>query len=311
MAGAYTALPDTDNTPDVPPGWNPNWPHPGPSPPGYTPDYSLDIAGSGTTESAYVPTVLLVDHDAYATQNPSGKTIVWTATIDDETVQVKLNEEDEFSDSVSSSYSEQDDAFWGAEPTIIFDIDGSNAGDTIVLTATSVIFNNETVHQTHEITVTFTATFVITWSYTNGGPDPGDETGLVGTIMFGDGSTIPDSLTEPGGEYFHASLNNELWGAVEVEFQGNEGEFELSSDTDSVTLTINSFRSGVTYELYSQCSLTGSVSTPNPVGHMYITATIAGTEYTLDVPLVVDDFFTYDPWLTIDGDTGEVTIIHE
>ena len=37
MSGAYTAKPDVVTTPDVPPGWNVNWPFPGPFPPGFDP----------------------------------------------------------------------------------------------------------------------------------------------------------------------------------------------------------------------------------------------------------------------------------
>jgi len=43
MPGAYTAKPEADATPpDVPDGWNPDWPYPGPDPPGYDVDDGED-----------------------------------------------------------------------------------------------------------------------------------------------------------------------------------------------------------------------------------------------------------------------------
>ncbi len=50
MPGAYTAKPeDVVDPPDIPTGWNPNWPFPGPYPPGYAPDVdcTIDISSSG------------------------------------------------------------------------------------------------------------------------------------------------------------------------------------------------------------------------------------------------------------------------
>lgn len=50
MTGAYTAKPAVvADPPDVPTGWNPDWPFPGPYPPGYTPDVdcTIDISSSG------------------------------------------------------------------------------------------------------------------------------------------------------------------------------------------------------------------------------------------------------------------------
>lgn len=50
MTGAYTAKPeDAVDPPDVPDGWNPLWPFPGPFPPGYAPDIdcTIDINTSG------------------------------------------------------------------------------------------------------------------------------------------------------------------------------------------------------------------------------------------------------------------------
>jgi len=65
MAGAYVAKPDVVSMPDVPPGWNPNWPFPGatdpdypgidpdpffpaPYPPGYTPTLTLVMTATDT-----------------------------------------------------------------------------------------------------------------------------------------------------------------------------------------------------------------------------------------------------------------------
>lgn len=81
MSGAYVAKPDAVIVPDVPPGWNIDWPFPGPSPPGYTPVYSFPL----DAQAAVVPGVSVVDvtlraldQGEYGTVEPSGD-ITWSA----------------------------------------------------------------------------------------------------------------------------------------------------------------------------------------------------------------------------------------
>ena len=161
MGGAYVAKPAVVSTPSVPPGWDPDWPPPGetgpfpdpggpeidpdpffpaPFPPGYETDYSIvatataSIAPTSTTAA----TSSLRDHDNYATNEPSS--IVWTATIDGVAVDLKL-----IDGSFASSFSEDSvfGTFWGTTPLIIFDIDDTNDGDTIVLQVNSTLLNSD------------------------------------------------------------------------------------------------------------------------------------------------------------------------
>ena len=51
MTGAYTAKPAVvADPPVVPPGWNPNWPFPGPLPPGYNPTYGITFISPPTPD---------------------------------------------------------------------------------------------------------------------------------------------------------------------------------------------------------------------------------------------------------------------
>lgn len=141
MTGAYVAKPEADATPpDVPDGWNPDWPHPGPDPPGYTPEYSLSVTvpeiinfdGYGAV------TLNLLDHVAYATDEPGSGVIAWSATIDDEPVNIRFSGGSEYASSIESPYSDIGD-YWGAEPAIEFELTEGNRGDTVVLTAQSTV----------------------------------------------------------------------------------------------------------------------------------------------------------------------------
>lgn len=52
MTGAYTAKPaDVADPPDIPDGWNPLWPFPGPNPPGHTPVYGISFVSPPTPDN--------------------------------------------------------------------------------------------------------------------------------------------------------------------------------------------------------------------------------------------------------------------
>jgi len=92
MAGAYLAKPEADTTPDVPPGWDINWPFPGVLPPGYARILSLVGSAPGTMLPGATVTgikFILVDHGEYATGEPIGD-IVYTATMEGNSVGLKF-----------------------------------------------------------------------------------------------------------------------------------------------------------------------------------------------------------------------------
>jgi len=162
MAGAYVAKPEADATPpDVPDGWDPDWEHPGPDPPGYTPEYSLSAtAGEISDDLSAAVTLNLLDHVTYATDEPGSGVIAWSAAIDGAPINLRFSGGEDYASSIESSYSDIGD-YWGAEPTIEFELTEANEGDTIVLTAESTV-EGQTVSDTAEITadVGYTATFV-------------------------------------------------------------------------------------------------------------------------------------------------------
>jgi len=149
MGGAYTSTPIVPTTPDVPDGWNPDWPFGDdgeggryPYPPGYSPVFSLNLSATETIvyDGAATATITLRDHVTYATAEPTGSSITWTATIDGETVNLRFSGGASYASSVSSSYTEGA-TYWGAEPVIEFELIEENAGDTVMLRAASIVFD--------------------------------------------------------------------------------------------------------------------------------------------------------------------------
>ncbi len=166
MAGAYTAKPDTvPSEPDVPPGWEPTWPFPGPLPPGYEPEYTIvttapsSLAPDGTASI----TSTIRDHDDYSTSEPSS--VSWTASIDGTFINLKFD-----GGSFSSVITEDPEFgdYWGTTPSIVFDLDDDNLGDTVLLQA-SCTLRGDTLTDTSNIEVVenqFSCLFQVT-SYTH------------------------------------------------------------------------------------------------------------------------------------------------
>jgi len=183
MGGAYVAkpAPPPPDPPgaDGPPGWDEDWVFPGPLPPGYTPAYSLAIsAPSGVAvNGAVAVSAWLRDHGTYTTVEPTGSTIVWTATIDGTAVQLRFEGGGSYVPSIASNYSDIGD-YWGAEPSIELELTEEQQGETLVLRASSTV-DGQSVVKTANITVGIIATLTIThnhpeilgvpWQYTIGG----------------------------------------------------------------------------------------------------------------------------------------------
>ncbi|MBW2079172.1 MAG: hypothetical protein JRI71_16805 [Deltaproteobacteria bacterium] len=176
MPGAYTSTPIVAaDPPDVPDGWDADWDFPGAFPPGYTPEYSLNLSATGSIayDGVATATVSLRDHVTYTTMEPSGCSIIWTATIDGEAVNLRFSGDVDYESSISSSYSEGE-TYWGAAPEIEFELTGGNVGDTIMLMATSVV-NGDDLAQSSEIAITVIGILEILYSYVADGANDGIE----------------------------------------------------------------------------------------------------------------------------------------
>jgi hypothetical protein len=175
MAGAYVAKPDVPEEVDLPPGWNINWPHPGPWPPGYTPDLGLGLVAQATVVPGSAVTDItatLTDQDDYVTTEPATP-VIWTAAWDDtgDMLTLKLSGDDDLLSSISVAYSALAADFWGSDPDIEFDISASDNGRSFTLSASSTPFPDNSVSANAVITVVLTppvksVRFTITWSGT-------------------------------------------------------------------------------------------------------------------------------------------------
>ena len=173
MSGAYVAKPDAVIPVIVPPDWNPDWPFPGAYPPGYAPDYSLDITSADALAvgGSLAASILLHDHDTYKTNQPTAAArITWAATIDGDPVQLKFSGDEEYANSIQSSYSDQGSSFWGAAPTIEFDTAEEDIGKILILSANSSALNS-TITGSKEITISNKVTVTISLSWTVGEPE--------------------------------------------------------------------------------------------------------------------------------------------
>jgi len=75
---------------------------------------------------------------SYATGEPAGCLIIWTATIGGESVNLRFSGNGDYVSNISSSYSEGE-TYWGAEPEIEFDLMMANAGEELVLICRSLV----------------------------------------------------------------------------------------------------------------------------------------------------------------------------
>ncbi len=145
MDGAYTALPGADTAPDVPDGWDIDWPSPGPLPPGYESELTFGLEA----QEVMVPgisvsdvTLTLLDHEEYGTTEPTEQ-ITWSATLKstNEVINLKFSGGDNFFSEITQAYGSIGDDFWGAEPIFEFEVSDDNIGDAIVLKSSSDPFN--------------------------------------------------------------------------------------------------------------------------------------------------------------------------
>lgn len=307
MSGAYVAKPATVTTPAVPPGWNPDWPFPGPWPPGYTPVLTFGI-DSGTfyvPESEHAAEATLFDQVTYETAEPEG-TVRWTASINGEVRNLKFSGGESFELSVSSSYASIGN-FWGASPTLVFEVGVNDIGETLVLTADSVPFDGFTVVETHSITVVFTAQIsaVLTQVLNLGGG--GIQHYVIrGRIAADNGA----SEVEVGQAWLNYHLSSGGWQAY---LDNDAGGITVTNPDvlpNKSTFTVEEFILD-TYKVTASCLR--SADNASSVD-LVLTMTINGvdTVYTKTQlwPIKTIGLREDEDWLTINGETGEVTVVN-
>ena len=289
MCGAYVAKPDAAaESPDVPDGWDEDWSFPGPNPPGYTPVLSIDLSASGSIsyDGAASIDASLRDHVTYATVEPLGCSITWTATIGGETVNLRFSGGEDYATSLSSDYSEGD-TYWGAEPEIEFELTEDNDGDTIILTATSMVAG-QSLSQTSNVEVanTLSATIAIQYELI-GGIGEGYYYGTCYIRIDG----IP-YFTWKGDAKYYVPDHDGWWGLSVIP----EDEITLTTLGDTATFELSELRAGEIYEITFSNNYTDCVCKAT------LTVTVAGE----DSVFVKDYDGNPSIEITIDGDTGAV-----
>lgn len=219
MSGAYVAKPAVVVPPDLPPGWNPNWPYPGSLPPGYAADYSLSLTApaSMSVGDTLDVSATLYDHDAYKTSQPAtASRVLWTASVDGAAIPVRFSGDAAYASVAQSIYSALA-GFWGARPTLDVQVTDEHNDKTLVLRSYSSVFN-ETLIETQEIAIgeevaTITGVvrkasgqFAVGAAISVGGYD------LTGVAYYVE---LASAVTDSNGEYsvsISLSAASELWG---------------------------------------------------------------------------------------------------
>ncbi len=324
MAGAYVAKPAVSTAlvegVDTPDGWSVDWPFcgvsgydpdpffPAPYPPGYTPDFSLvmtateSIAFSGTA----AVTGSMRDHSTFATNEPSA--INWTATIDGEAVSLRFSGDEDYEVSLSSSVAFS--TYWGAAPSIEFELTEENAGDTVTLTGKSTI-GSEVVTEESEIAIASAFKVELTVS-----------------------ANI-DSVTYPGSEW-HAEVTSEIDEVVNETGQKGEAIFHggKSGTEFEFTQVLQGTGPSLPVATADDTALVATIDINELAGELfeielYLLSPFCITTFTVELIVSVTDgdvletitdqvTLDYDGvyiwgqqvWLTIDGTTGETTIVN-
>lgn len=295
MSGAYVAKPAVVSVPDVPPGWDPDWPRPpdedpAPYPPGYSPTLTMVMTADDTLAFDGTATVTgsARDSGTYATNEPSIMT--WTAVIDGSPVSLRFNGDSEYLSSLSSSVSFG--TYWGATPSIEFELTAENAEDIVTLTG-SYVLDGIRIENTEDITIA--TQIVITAHYE-----------LIGSI--GAGYYYGRTGTRIQGTSIATWRGAEAWywpdqgGWYDLD-ERPEDEVQVVTDAGSeaggtVIITVLTLREGETYEVSSNINYTGCNA------KVTLTIVIGEAEY---VYVDDQDGVANKIIVEIDADTLEVT----
>lgn len=297
MAGAYTAKAAAAAAdPGYPPGW-PSYPWPFPSggsfayPPGYTPTLSLLM--TATDSIAFDGTASVTgsarDQDTYVTNEPSA--ITWRAQDQDENVvNLRFSGEEDYSSSISSDVSFG--SYWGATPSIEFELTADNVDDVITLTG---FYTLDEIQVVSTESITIATQIVITAHYE-----------LIGSI--GAGYYYGRTSTRIQGTSLAIWQGAEAWywpdegGWYDLD-ERPEDEVEVVTDAGSeaggtVTTTVSSLRAGEIYEVEADVNFTDCSA------RVTLTITIGDDEYEY---IDNEDGFANKIVVEIDADTLVVT----
>jgi len=152
MPGAYTSTPIVVAPPDVPDGWNPNWPRTGPDPPGYDleeDDYLLILTTGSPgivnvdSPSCYVAAKIYEDGGDFESVNISNDSyITWCAAIDGERILMNINGSWEYEPTTLASYLLGHGTF-GANPEIAFQITEDDYDKDIIVDAIATVIREK------------------------------------------------------------------------------------------------------------------------------------------------------------------------
>ncbi len=311
MAGAYVAKPAVVSVPDVPPGWDDDWPIPGetgydpdpffpaPFPPGYATSYSIVTTATASiapTDTASA-TSSVRDQSTYATNEPS--VITWTATIDGSAIDLKFD-----GGSFASSISESAvfGTYWGTTPDIIFDLDDTNNEDTVVLKALCTLLNSEgqveVLTDTSDITIS--AAISMSFSLTVSGLVANDYP-LTSWLAV---ATIDNE--PPESQYGMSDIRWNSSGGYTIDETERGGAIcTQNTSTNKITISIDELEAG-TFDVWYHVGTWGHQATFN------LSITIDGVVYTKQIVQNADRGPEDEQlvWLTFDGTTGEVTLVN-
>lgn len=338
MSGAYVAKPAVVSVPDVPPGWDPDWPSPGvpgydpdpffpaPFPPGYVTDYSMVVTATSTIHPADTvsATSSLRDQLTYATNEPSD--ITWYAAIDGVGVNLKFAG-GEFAPSVTESAAFA--TYWGTTPSIVLNLSNSNHGDTVILQAFATITNSEgqaevvtafaniAVLRLFTIKVSADSAFIA-----QGTPAPNNEGRItIGIDKIADGEDLADweystdstilitrAPAPPPVGYTQTDdyVDSDFPLTLDADLINREFEFDISSPTIGWYYAVY-IRARSRYWLSaSNCELEILVDgSPVNTESRALSASSSSGSVVTDGGLSVGDV-----WLTIDGTTEVVTVVN-
>ena len=292
MSGTYVAKPAAVVTPDVPPEWNPIWPFPGPNPPGYVPDYSLvattpeSIAYNGVADVS----AILKDHTTYETTQPASVSVLaWVAKIGDTIIPLRFSGGTSYSSAVVSIY-DSISGFWGAEPSLEFQLTPDQIGQTVTLRVASLV-DGEALSAEGAIVISdssYTCQFEASW----------------GAVDFGFGVGVRADVNNPYSNGYPVVAGYSTYTHEVVDINNQPSNFQTSASSGYASITelpgsskgihgygawMNTYGSAVTFtfKVYSGGQLVNT--------------------YT---KVIADGAWSDALWLTFDSATGAVNVIN-
>lgn len=324
MPGAYTAKPIVTTPPDVPDGWDVDWDFPGAHPPGYEPEYSLGVTASGTVipGSAAAGAAKLYDHATYATNEPEDSSLTWTATLDGDQLDLKLEGGDSFLASITTGYGDVGDDFWGAGVTFEFDITDGDIGKTIELKSAGIVFEDHSVVSTADIEIVGvkTAKFTVVITPPEFPPPAPPWTQYMHdvTIRFFEETGVTFEpwarLRAYRSQHYYAPEWYYDEGASPIDEIGvwvpvDDGGSWILGTTSEGTVIIEALEleSGVTYHVTHYYYALNTTTTYDLTLEVFEGETVI---YSKTKQMIVSATDTRTVWCTIDGTTGEITEVN-